>query len=50
MWNRSGPVVAKMVPLEFNSISEAIKDGQNANQLVKINQVQFEDAELTKTF
>lgn len=46
----SGPVVAKMVPLEFNSISEAIKDGAHANQLVKINQVQFEDAELTKTF
>jgi len=46
----SGPVVAKMVPLEFNSISEAVKDGAHANQLVKINQVQFEDAELSKTF
>lgn len=43
-------VIAKMVPLEVNSISEAVKDGAHANQLVKINQAQFEEAELNKTF
>ncbi|HIC8645558.1 TPA: DUF5689 domain-containing protein [Elizabethkingia meningoseptica] len=43
-------VVAKIVPLEFNTISEALRDGAHANQLVKINQVQFEEAELGKTF
>ncbi|KFF28000.1 DUF5689 domain-containing protein [Chryseobacterium vrystaatense] len=44
------PVVAVMKPLEFNSIAEALKNGAHINQLVKIKNVQFEDAELTKNF
>lgn len=44
------PIVAVMKPLEFNSISEATKNGAHINQLIKIKNVQFEDAELTKTF
>ncbi len=44
------PVVAVMKPLEFNSIADALKDGAHINQLVKIKNVQFEDAELTKNF
>ncbi|WP_431611593.1 DUF5689 domain-containing protein [Chryseobacterium sp. 'Rf worker isolate 10'] len=44
------PVVAAMKPLEFASISDALKNGAHINQLVKIKNVQFEDPELTKTF
>ncbi|MBV8326830.1 DUF5689 domain-containing protein [Chryseobacterium sp.] len=44
------PVVAVMKPLEFNSIADALKNGAHINQLVKIKNVQFEDAELTKNF
>ncbi|MGG1924543.1 DUF5689 domain-containing protein [Chryseobacterium sp. NRRL B-14798] len=44
------PVVAAMKPLEFNSISDALKNGAHINQLVKIKNVQFEEPELTKTF
>lgn len=44
------PVVAVMKPLEFASISDALKNGAHINQLVKIKNVQFEDPELTKTF
>ncbi|KPH11527.1 DUF5689 domain-containing protein [Chryseobacterium sp. ERMR1:04] len=44
------PVVAAMIPLEFNSIAEALKNGAHINQLIKIKNVQFEDAELTKNF
>ncbi|MBS1548468.1 MAG: hypothetical protein JSS94_01200 [Bacteroidetes bacterium] len=44
------PVKADMIPLEFNSIGEALKNAAHINQLVKINNVQFEDPELTKTF
>lgn len=44
------PVKANIVPLEFNSIGDALKNGGHVNQLVKINNVQFEDPELTKTF
>ena len=43
------PVKVDMVPLEFNSIAEALKDGAHINQLIKIKNVQFEDPELTKT-
>lgn len=46
----SKPVLATMVPLEFNSIAEALKDGAHINQLIKIKNVQFQDADLTKTF
>jgi hypothetical protein len=44
------PVVAVMKPLEFNSIADALKNGAHINQLVKIKNVQYEDAELTKNF
>ncbi|UKB84251.1 DUF5689 domain-containing protein [Chryseobacterium sp. MEBOG06] len=44
------PVVAVMKPLEFNSIADALKNGAHINQLVKIKNVQYEDAELGKTF
>lgn len=44
------PVKAEMKPLEFNSIGEALKNGAHINQLVKINNVQFEEPELTKNF
>jgi hypothetical protein len=44
------PIVAVMKPLEFNSVADALKDGAHINQLVKIKNVQFEDAELTKNF
>lgn len=43
-------VIAKMVPLEFTSIAAALKDGAHINQLIKIKNAQFEDAELTKNF
>lgn len=43
-------VIVTMVPTEFESVSDALKNGGNVNQLIKINNVQFEDAELTKTF
>ena len=44
------PVLAQMQPLEFNSIGEALKNSAHINQLVKINNVQFHEDELTKTF
>lgn len=44
------PIKVTMVPLEFNSIAELMRNGGHVNQLVKINNVQFEDAELTKNF
>lgn len=44
------PIRAEVKPLEFNSINEALKNGAHINQLVKINNVQFEDPELTKNF
>ncbi|WP_426481069.1 DUF5689 domain-containing protein [Chryseobacterium sp. R2ACT005] len=44
------PVVAAMKPLEFNFISDALKNGAHVNQLVKIKNVQFEEPELTKNF
>ena len=44
------PVKVDIIPLEFNSIGEALKNAAHINQLVKINNVQFEDPELTKAF
>jgi len=41
-------IVEKMNPIEFNSIGSALKDDANINKLIKINNVQFEDDELTK--
>lgn len=43
------PVIAQMVPVEFESIQEALSPG-NVNKLIKIDNVQFADAELTKSF
>jgi len=44
------PVKAEMIPLEFDNIADALKDGIHVNQLIKIKNVQFEEPELTKTF
>ena len=44
------PIRAEVKPLEFNSIGEALKNAAHINQLVKINNVQFADADLTKPF
>lgn len=44
------PVLAKMVPKEFSSISAALASTANINTLVKINNVQFNTPELTKNF
>lgn len=44
------PVLVKMVPKEFSSISAAQASTGNINTLVKINNVQFADAELKKNF
>lgn len=48
--NGNKPVKATIVPVEFNSIAAALRNGDHINQLVKINNVQFNDPELTKTF
>ena len=44
------PILATMVPKEFNSISAALASTGNINTLVKINNVQFNTPELTKNF
>ncbi|NAW52004.1 hypothetical protein GNY06_11710 [Elizabethkingia argentiflava] len=44
------PIVAKIVPLEFNTIAEAVRNGQHTNQLIKIKHVQFDQDELGKRF
>jgi hypothetical protein len=44
------PVKVNIVPLEFDYIADALKNGAHVNQLIKIKNVQFEDPELTKTF
>jgi|GEM_PF-113149 len=41
-------IIEKIKPIEFNSIGSALKDDANINKLVKINNVQFENNELTK--
>ncbi|WP_300674991.1 DUF5689 domain-containing protein [Soonwooa sp.] len=46
----SKAVLATMVPLEFNSIGDALKDNAHINQLIKIKNVQFEEGELAKNF
>ncbi len=46
--NDGFPVVATMIPVEFNSFSEALK-AENINKLVKINNVQFRDDALGTT-
>lgn len=43
------PITAKMVPVEFATFADACKP-ENINKLVKVNQVQFAAAELTKNF
>ena len=44
------PILAKMVPKEFSSISAAMSSTKSINTLVKINNVQFDTPELVKNF